>query len=188
MRVVFDGVLQTTDMGLNEDHRPSPVEESVIEAFKAEHQNSGQRRMTPKLIRERHATLDSDADLSKQNINNALNKLTAAGWVTRVTDGLYEFVDDPRDDIVRQADLSNYAVAVKAPAGVGERDSATYQTYNEQGMENEGKARERAQARFANRLDVDRGLIEVVASKEIDGHMEQHELNQWLAEVQNTAE
>jgi len=34
----------------------------------------------------------------KGAVNTALSQLTSAGWVRKVTRGLYEFVDDPRTD------------------------------------------------------------------------------------------
>jgi len=47
-------------------------------------------RVNPLLVRE-------ETGLGKGDINTALTNFRAAGWVRRVTRGLYEFVDDPRD-------------------------------------------------------------------------------------------
>lgn len=82
-------------MTINEDHVPGDAEERVIRAFKHERDTFGENRMTPALIRARLDTINND--MSKQNVNYALRQLTAAGWVKKLADGLYEFVDDPRD-------------------------------------------------------------------------------------------
>jgi hypothetical protein len=90
-------------MTVNEDHVPSGVELQVLNTFKNERETRDSSRMTPALIRRRAAnevvngpTGDTDDAPSKQSVNFALNKLTAAGWVVKVDDGLYEFVTDPR--------------------------------------------------------------------------------------------
>lgn len=46
--------------------------------------------VTPKLLKE-------EVDLNDQQVNYALNQLIAAGWVWKVTTGLYELVEDPRE-------------------------------------------------------------------------------------------
>ena len=76
---------------MNEDFDPSPSGESIIEIFKQEREETGESRMTPGLIRER-----SDEEISKQLINHNLRELVAAGWVKKIKQGLYEFVEDPR--------------------------------------------------------------------------------------------
>lgn len=48
-------------------------------------------RATPKLLKER-------TGLNDQQINYALNQLIAAGWVQKITTGLYELRGDPRED------------------------------------------------------------------------------------------
>jgi len=78
-------------MGQNEDHDPGPIEEEVLSAFKTERRETGESRMTPAMIRDH-------VDNSKQNVNYALDQLTAAGWVNQPATGIYEFVDDPRED------------------------------------------------------------------------------------------
>jgi len=50
--------------------------------------------MTPQLIRERAEEMGEET--SKQNVNFALRQLVAAGWVKKVSGGLYEFVKYPR--------------------------------------------------------------------------------------------
>jgi len=71
---------------VNEDYEPDAVEETVLAVLR------DAERANPYLIRERAG------DLSKQQINNALRNLTAAGWVRKVTRGLYDYVEDPRRD------------------------------------------------------------------------------------------
>lgn len=83
-------------MTVNEDHAPSEAQEAVLRAFKHDMETFGESRMTPQLIRRRLDELGSDQ--SKQNVNYALSTLTAAGWVRKIADGLYEFVEDPRND------------------------------------------------------------------------------------------
>ena len=69
---------------VNEEYEPDAVEDTVIDVLR------DAERANPYLIRERAG------DLSKQQINNALRNLTAAGWVRKVTRGLYDYVADPR--------------------------------------------------------------------------------------------
>jgi hypothetical protein len=78
-------------MSLNDNHDPSSVENRVLEAFKDERETTGESRMSPAMIRDR---LDDD---NKQSVNYALKQLTAAGWVKKLSKGIYEFVDDPRN-------------------------------------------------------------------------------------------
>lgn len=68
---------------VNPDYEPSEADEAVLRVLKDE------GRANPYLIREK-------TELSRQQINQVLNRLTAAGWVEKVTRGLYEFVEDPR--------------------------------------------------------------------------------------------
>ena len=78
-------------MGLNDDHKPGPAEERVLSAFKAEREETGESRMSPSMVRDRIE------DERKQNVNYALDQLTAAGWVRKLSKGIYEFVEDPRE-------------------------------------------------------------------------------------------
>jgi len=89
----MDAALQTVTV--NEDHIPGDAEEQVLGAFKHDRETYGESRMSPGLIRERLEEIDGGA--SKQNVNYALSQLTAAGWVEKIADGLYEFVEDPRE-------------------------------------------------------------------------------------------
>lgn len=82
-------------MTINEEHTPGDAEESVLRAFKHDRDNYGESRMTPGLIRERLEEINEGE--TKQNVNYAMGQLTAAGWVDKIADGLYEFVGDPRE-------------------------------------------------------------------------------------------
>lgn len=81
---------------VNEDYDPDAVEDAVMAVLRRE------QRANPYLIREQ------TDDISKQAINNALRNLCAAGWVTKVTRGLYDYVDDPRaGDGAERADAAH---------------------------------------------------------------------------------
>jgi biotin operon repressor len=69
---------------VNRDYKPSDHDEQVIQVLK-------RGRANPLHIRE-------ETGLSKQRVNDALDRLRSAGWVLKVTRGLYELVEDPRDD------------------------------------------------------------------------------------------
>lgn len=69
---------------VNEGYSPSEKEERVLAYLK-------KGRVTPKLLKE-------EIDLNDQQVNYALNQLIAAGWVRKVTTGLYELVEDPREE------------------------------------------------------------------------------------------
>ena len=69
---------------MNEDYIPSDKEEQILSLL-----NEG--RVTPKLIKE-------ETNLNDQQVNYALNQLIAAGWVKKITTGLYELTEDPRID------------------------------------------------------------------------------------------
>lgn len=69
----------------NESYEPDDDEEAVLRVMKAE------RRANPMLIR-------GETGIKKQYVNAALKSLVAAGWLNKVTTGLYEFTTDPRDE------------------------------------------------------------------------------------------
>jgi len=69
---------------VNEDYDPPKNQEWVIEVLE-------EGRANPKLLKDR-------TGLNDQQVNYALNQLIAAGWVKKVTTGLYELEVDPRDD------------------------------------------------------------------------------------------
>jgi len=72
------------DQCMNEEYDPADSDELVLEVLK-------EGRANPKWIREQ-------TGLKKQRVNDALERLQNAGWVRKLTRGLYEIVDDPRDD------------------------------------------------------------------------------------------
>ncbi|WP_254523283.1 MarR family transcriptional regulator [Natrinema caseinilyticum] len=69
---------------MNEAYDPTTNEEDVLEILE-------EGRATPKYLKER-------TNLNDQQINYALNQLIAAGWVNKVTTGLYELEGDPRNE------------------------------------------------------------------------------------------
>lgn len=72
---------------VNEAYEPeNEDEERVLGIVKEE------GRVTPYLVRER-----LDFDIRKEYVNNYLDNLRRAGWIRKVTRGLYEFVEDPRE-------------------------------------------------------------------------------------------
>jgi DNA-binding Lrp family transcriptional regulator len=69
----------------NQDYEPDDnEEEQILQVLKDE------GRANPLRIREQ-------TDIRKEYVSRKLDNLVRAGWVRRVTRGLYEFVDDPRD-------------------------------------------------------------------------------------------
>lgn len=69
---------------VNEDYRPDKHDEQVLEVLK-------DGRANPLHLREK-------TGLRKQRVNDSLERLQSAGWVRKVTRGLYELVEDPRED------------------------------------------------------------------------------------------
>jgi predicted transcriptional regulator len=69
---------------VNEDYEPTENDEKILSVLK-------QGRANPLHIRE-------ECGLHKQRVNDSLRRLRSAGWVRKVTRGLYELVDDPRCD------------------------------------------------------------------------------------------
>lgn len=83
--------MSTTTQMINEDYTPSDNEEQILDVItEGRSQDDPWGRVNPLYLRER-------TGMNKQQVNYALNQLRAAGWVQKVTDGLYEFVADPRD-------------------------------------------------------------------------------------------
>ncbi|SDZ98066.1 MarR family protein [Haloplanus vescus] len=83
----------------NEKHEPSEHEERVLEVLKEGRTSADQPwgYTTPSRVAERF-------NLPRQRVNEAINRLTAAGWIKQVEEndtlirGLYIFVDDPREN------------------------------------------------------------------------------------------
>lgn len=76
---------------VHEGHDPSEAEEAILDVLQAGRDSGGPwGRANPLHLREQ-------TGLNKQQVNYALNQLVAAGWVRKLTSGLYEFVADPRE-------------------------------------------------------------------------------------------
>ncbi|MFC7323273.1 MarR family transcriptional regulator [Halorubrum rutilum] len=78
---------------VNENYEPNDREEAVIDLFK-EGRDSGDPwgRVNPLFLRQ-------SSSLDKGQVEYALRNLKNAGWVKQVNQGgLYEFVEDPRED------------------------------------------------------------------------------------------
>jgi hypothetical protein len=77
---------------VNEDYEPNSREESVLEQFKRG-RDSGTPwgRVNPLYVRE-------NSELDKGQVEYALRNLKNAGWIKQLNQGgLYELVEDPRD-------------------------------------------------------------------------------------------
>ncbi|ERH03258.1 MAG: hypothetical protein J07HR59_00369 [Halorubrum sp. J07HR59] len=78
---------------VNENYEPNDREQDILKQFK-EGRDSGDRwgRVNPLFLRQ-------NSSLDKGQVEYALRNLKNAGWVNQVNQGgLYEFVDDPRED------------------------------------------------------------------------------------------
>jgi hypothetical protein len=77
---------------VNPEYNPTEKEDELLDVLK-EGRGSGEPwgRANPRFLRER-------TGYERQQINYSLNQLTAAGWVRKITRGLYEFVEDPREE------------------------------------------------------------------------------------------
>jgi DNA-directed RNA polymerase specialized sigma54-like protein len=110
---------------VNETYSPTDSDEAVIDVLSVE------GRANPYLIREQ-------TDLDRQTVNNALIRLTSAGWVRKVTRGLYEFVEDPRaetsDETIDWRDqLHDDLVAMGVTGSDRDRVEALAEFFNEHG-------------------------------------------------------
>lgn len=76
---------------VNREYEPSPGEDRVLDVLKAG-QDTGEPwgRVTPLYVRE-------ETGMDKGNVEYYLRQLATAGWVRRLAQGLYEFVEDPRE-------------------------------------------------------------------------------------------
>jgi len=81
----------TTD-SVNEEYEPDEREERVLEILK-DGRETGEPwgRVNPKFVTDR-------TGIRRQYVSRALKNLGTAGWVEKVATGLYELVDDPRDE------------------------------------------------------------------------------------------
>lgn len=75
---------------VNEDFEPSEDCDKILTVFKqGRDENQPWGRANPRY-------LIQETGLEKPNVEYYLRRLTDAGWVERVTRGLYEFNEDPR--------------------------------------------------------------------------------------------
>ena len=76
---------------VNEDFTPNDRQEKILDVLK-EGRDAGDPwgRATNKYLTEQ-------TDIRRQYVNRELDSLVDAGWITQLTRGLYELVDDPRD-------------------------------------------------------------------------------------------
>ena len=82
---------------VNEEFEPTDACEAVLDVFKKGRETDGPwGRATPRY-------LIDETGLEKQNVEYQLRRLRDAGWIQNVARGLYEFVEDPREE--RQLDL-----------------------------------------------------------------------------------
>lgn len=77
---------------VNENYHPTDKDEQILAALK-DGRGAGDPwgRANPRW-------LIDETDLDKSNVEFCLRSLRDAGWIRRVARGLYELVDDPRED------------------------------------------------------------------------------------------
>ncbi|MCU4926469.1 MarR family transcriptional regulator [Halobacteria archaeon AArc-dxtr1] len=77
---------------VNRNYEPNDRERIVLELIKQGRENDEPwGRANPQFFRE-------ETNLEKGQVEYALRNLTAAGWIRRLNKGgLYEFVEDPRE-------------------------------------------------------------------------------------------
>ena len=77
---------------VNENYSPGEREEEILDLLKeGRNESEPWGRVNPKYVTER-------TDMRRQYVNRALSSLEDAGWVQKLATGLYEFVDDPREE------------------------------------------------------------------------------------------
>ncbi|MDS0475687.1 type IV toxin-antitoxin system AbiEi family antitoxin domain-containing protein [Natrinema sp. 1APR25-10V2] len=77
---------------VNERYEPTENDELVLDVLKqGRDSNDPWGRANPRW-------LIDETDLEKGNVEFSLRSLRDAGWIKRVSRGLYEFVEDPRED------------------------------------------------------------------------------------------
>lgn len=77
---------------VNENYEPSDNDELVLEALK-----EGREEREP-WGRANPRWLIDETGLEKGNVEFSLRSLRDAGWVERIARGLYELVEDPREE------------------------------------------------------------------------------------------
>lgn len=79
---------------VNENYDPSEKDEQVLAALKqGRDEGKPWGRANPRW-------LIDETGMEKSNVEFSLRSLTNAGWIRRASRGLYELVDDPRDNEV----------------------------------------------------------------------------------------
>ena len=82
----------TSNNVVNENYDPGDREEQVLELMKeGRDQGDPWGRVNPKYVTDR-------TGIRRQYVSRALGNLETAGWVKKVATGLYELVDDPREN------------------------------------------------------------------------------------------
>lgn len=77
---------------VNESYEPGSREEQILDLLKeGRESNNPWGRVNPKYVTER-------TGMRRQYVSRALGSLEDAGWVRKLATGLYEFVDDPREE------------------------------------------------------------------------------------------
>lgn len=92
MNTYFAIAMSAGSKMVNENYEPSEKDELVLEVLK-----DGRDRGEP-WGRANPRYLIDETGLEKSNVEFALRSLTSAGWITRISRGLYEFVEDPREE------------------------------------------------------------------------------------------
>lgn len=76
---------------VNENYELTAKDEQVLRALKdGRYEGRPWGRANPRWLVDK-------TDIERGNVEFCLRSLRNAGWIRRVTRGLYEFVDDPRD-------------------------------------------------------------------------------------------
>ncbi|RDZ61428.1 hypothetical protein C5B90_19190 [Haloferax sp. Atlit-12N] len=77
---------------INRSFDPSDGEDQVLDVFKRGRENGDPwGRANPRYI------ID-ETGISKSNVEYHIRRLRDAGWIRKVARGLYEFVEDPREE------------------------------------------------------------------------------------------
>lgn len=82
---------------VNENYDPNQREERILQLLKTGRESDEPwGRANPMYFRD-------NTNLDKGQVEYALRNLTTAGWIRRINrGGLYEFIEDPRDDNVNK--------------------------------------------------------------------------------------
>jgi hypothetical protein len=82
---------------VNERYSPTEKDEKVLSALKkGREQGEPWGRANPRWLMD-------ETELSKSSVEFCLRSLHDAGWVDRPSRGLYELIEDPREEISRES-------------------------------------------------------------------------------------